>query len=81
MLALPGVFRGALDVRAREINEEMKIAAAEAIAEAISADELAGDCLVPSVFNGLVATAVAAAVARSAEATGIACRRRWVASA
>ena len=75
VLAFPGVFRGALDVRAREINEEMKVAAAHAIAETIPGDELFADYVVPSVFNREVAPAVAAAVARAAEATGVARRR------
>src|SRR5215208_1478567 len=76
VLAFPGVFRGALDVRAREINEEMKVAAAHAIAETIADTELAADYIVPSVFNRAVAPAVAAAVARTAEQTGVARRRR-----
>jgi malate dehydrogenase (oxaloacetate-decarboxylating) len=80
VLAFPGVFRGALDVRASEINEPMKIAAATAIAETIGADELTGDYIIPSVFDRTVAPAVAAAVARAAEDTGVARRRRSVAS-
>ncbi|QDR81531.1 NAD(P)-dependent malic enzyme [Sporomusa termitida] len=68
----PGLFRGALDVRARQINEEMKLAAAYAIANIIPADELSEDYVVPNVFNPLVAPAVAAAVARAAMATGVA---------
>jgi malate dehydrogenase (oxaloacetate-decarboxylating) len=75
VLAFPGVFRGALDVRAREINEEMKVAAAHAIAETIADTELSADYIVPSVFNRAVAPAVAAAVARAAEETGVARRR------
>ena len=75
VLAFPGVFRGALDVRAREINEEMKVAAAHAIAETIADTELAADYIVPSVFNRAVAPAVAAAVAHAAEQTGVARRR------
>jgi malate dehydrogenase (oxaloacetate-decarboxylating) len=74
VLAFPGVFRGALDVRARTINGEMEVAAARAIAETISADELSADYIVPSVFNRAVAPAVAAAVAEAAEATGVARR-------
>jgi malate dehydrogenase (oxaloacetate-decarboxylating) len=81
VLAFPGVFRGALDVRAREIDEEMKVAAANAIAGVIAPDELAADYIVPSVFNRAVAPSVAAAVARAAEATGTARRHRSVASA
>jgi malate dehydrogenase (oxaloacetate-decarboxylating) len=74
VLAFPGVFRGALDVRARAIDERMKVAAAHAIADAISPDELAADYVVPSVFNRSVARAVAAAVAAAAEASGLARR-------
>jgi malate dehydrogenase (oxaloacetate-decarboxylating) len=76
VLAFPGVFRGALDVRAREINEEMKVAAAHAIADTIADTELSADYIVPSVFNRAVAPAVATAVARAAEETGVARRRR-----
>ena len=75
VLAFPGVFRGALDVRAREINEEMKVAAAHAIAGTISDTQLSADYIVPSVFNRAVAPAVAAAVAQAAEETGVARRR------
>jgi malate dehydrogenase (oxaloacetate-decarboxylating) len=70
VLAFPGVFRGALDVRACEINREMELAAAEAIARTIPDDELAADYIVPSVFNRNVAPAVAAAVAEAADRTG-----------
>jgi malate dehydrogenase (oxaloacetate-decarboxylating) len=76
VLAFPGVFRGALDVRAREINEEMKVAAAHAIAGTIAEGELSPDYIVPSVFNRAVAPAVAAAVAEAAEGTGVARKRR-----
>ncbi|HEX6057396.1 MAG TPA: NAD-dependent malic enzyme [Gemmatimonadaceae bacterium] len=76
VLAFPGVFRGALDVRARTINEEMKVAAAHALAGTISAKELSADYIVPSVFNRAVAPAVAAAVAQAAEATGVARKHR-----
>ena len=62
VLAFPGVFRGALDVRASAINEEMKLAAAEAIAAVVKPDELSEEYVVPSVFNRDVAPAVAAAV-------------------
>src|SRR5436305_6327588 len=72
VLAFPGVFRGALDVRARTINSEMELAAARAIAQTIADDELSADYIVPSVFNRAVAPAVAAAVAEAAEATGVA---------
>ena len=74
VLAFPGVFRGALDVRARTINGEMELAAARAIAQTIGDDELSADYIVPSVFNRAVAPAVAAAVAEAAEATGVARR-------
>ena len=63
VLAFPGVFRGALDVRATTINEEMKLAAAQAIAKVIPADELHADYVIPSVFNRRVAESVADAVA------------------
>jgi malate dehydrogenase (oxaloacetate-decarboxylating) len=76
VLAFPGVFRGALDVRASAIDEDMKLAAAEAIAGVIPADDLLPDYIVPSVFNRDVAEAVAAAVARAAEASGVARRPR-----
>jgi malate dehydrogenase (oxaloacetate-decarboxylating) len=74
VLAFPGVFRGALDVRARTINGEMELAAARAIAQTIAPGELSADYIVPSVFNRAVAPAVAAAVAEAAEATGVARR-------
>jgi malate dehydrogenase (oxaloacetate-decarboxylating) len=74
VLAFPGVFRGALDVRARTINEEMKLAAAQAIAAAVPEDELHAEYIIPSVFNREVVKAVAAAVARAAEASGVARR-------
>jgi malate dehydrogenase (oxaloacetate-decarboxylating) len=74
VLAFPGVFRGALDVRARAINEEMKLAAAEAIAGVIADDELGAEYIIPSVFNHQVVEAVAAAVADAAVATGVARR-------
>jgi malate dehydrogenase (oxaloacetate-decarboxylating) len=66
VLAFPGIFRGALDVRARSIEPEMELAAAHAIASTIPADELAADYIVPSVFNRSVAPAVAAAVSGAA---------------
>jgi malate dehydrogenase (oxaloacetate-decarboxylating) len=74
VLAFPGVFRGALDVRAGTINSEMELAAARAIAQTIADDELSADYVVPSVFNRAVAPAVAAAVVEAAEATGVARR-------
>jgi malate dehydrogenase (oxaloacetate-decarboxylating) len=75
VLAFPGVFRGALDVRASEIDERMKLAAAEAIAGVIRPVELEADYVIPSVFNREVAPAVAVAVAEAAEASGVARRR------
>jgi malate dehydrogenase (oxaloacetate-decarboxylating) len=66
VLAFPGVFRGALDVRARDITPEMEVAAAHAIASVIPEDELSADYIIPSVFNRAVAPAVAAAVADAA---------------
>ena len=68
VLAFPGVFRGALDVRARDIDETMKVAAAHAIASTIAPDELSADYIVPSVFNRAVAPAVAEAVASASRA-------------
>jgi malate dehydrogenase (oxaloacetate-decarboxylating) len=74
VLCFPGIFRGALDVRAREINEEMKLAAAEAMANVISEEELSEDYIIPSVFDERVAPAVAEAVAETAKETGMARR-------
>ena len=71
VLAFPGVFRGAFDVRASDINEEMKIAAARALA-ALVEDRLAPDCIVPAAFDPRVCPAVAAAVAQAARDTGVA---------
>jgi len=68
----PGLFRGAIDVRARQINEAMKLAAVYAIAELIPEGELREDYVVPNVFDNRVAPAVAAAVARAAIETGVA---------
>ena len=76
VLAFPGVFRGALDVRASTIDEGMKLAAARAIAASIADDELLAEYIVPSVFNRDVTKAVAAAVAAAAEASGVARRPR-----
>ena len=75
VLAFPGIFRGALDVRARTITEGMEVAAGHALA-AIIGDALAADYIVPSVFNRDVAPAVAAAVAAAAEADGVARKAR-----
>jgi malate dehydrogenase (oxaloacetate-decarboxylating) len=72
VLCFPGIFRGALDVRAREITEEMKMAAARGIASIVSDAELREDYIIPSVFNRDVADAVAAAVADQAKAQGAA---------
>jgi malate dehydrogenase (oxaloacetate-decarboxylating) len=66
VLAFPGIFRGALDARAVDITEAMKVAAAEAIAGVIPLDQLSTDYIVPSVFNRDVAPSVAAAVAAAA---------------
>lgn len=72
VLAFPGIFRGALDVRATHINEEMKIAAVEAIASLVSEDELSADYVIPAPFDKRVAPAVAKAVAKAAMETGVA---------
>jgi len=72
VLAFPGIFRGALDVRATHINEEMKIAAVEAIAGLIKPDELHADYVIPGPFDSRVAPEVAAAVAKAAMETGVA---------
>jgi malate dehydrogenase (oxaloacetate-decarboxylating) len=74
VLAFPGIFRGALDCRARRITEGMKVAAARAISEMVGADELAEDYIIPSAFNRDVAPSVAAAVAEAARAEGVAQR-------
>jgi malate dehydrogenase (oxaloacetate-decarboxylating) len=71
-LAFPGVFRGALDVRAREVNDEMKMAAAHAIADLVSPHELNAEMLIPDSLDLRVAPRVAAAVAGAAIATGVA---------
>ena len=72
VLAFPGVFRGALDVRASTINKEMELAAANAIAAVVEAEHLAADYVIPSVFNKEVAPAVARAVSAAAIRTGVA---------
>lgn len=69
-LGFPGIFRGVLDVRARDINEEMKLAAANALA--LLVPEPSDDCIIPSIFDHRVAPSVACAVARSAMDTGVA---------
>ena len=76
VLAFPGVFRGALDVRATTITKEMEVAAAHAIASAIAPDELGHEYVIPSVFNRDVAPRVAAAVSEAAELSGVARRPR-----
>ncbi|HSP01885.1 MAG TPA: NAD-dependent malic enzyme [Acidimicrobiales bacterium] len=73
VLAFPGIFRGALDAKATDITEGMKLAAAEAIADAIPMSELRPDFIIPSVFDATVAPRVAAAVAEAAVAEGV-CR-------
>ena len=72
VLAFPGIFRGALDVRASDINDEMKIAAAEAIASVIPESELTPDYIIPDSFNPHVKDAVAEAVKAAARRTGVA---------
>lgn len=72
VLAFPGIFRGALDVRASDINEEMKIAAAKAIASLVSDDELNPDYILPAAFDERVGKAVADAVAQAARDSGVA---------
>jgi malate dehydrogenase (oxaloacetate-decarboxylating) len=74
VLCFPGIFRGALDVRAREINEEMKLAAARAIAGVITEEELSEDYIIPSVFDERVAPAVAETVAGAGKESGMARR-------
>lgn len=72
VLAFPGIFRGALDVRASDINDEMKIAAAEAIASIIKDDELNEEYIIPDAFDKRVAEYVSKAVAKAARDTGVA---------
>ena len=72
VLAFPGIFRGTFDVRASEINEEMKMAAANALASLISDDELSEDYIIPKAFDKRVGPAVAKAVAQAAIDTGVA---------
>ena len=72
VLAFPGIFRGALDVRATDINEEMKLAAARALAEIIPEEELSADYIIPKPFDPRVAPAVARAVAEAARESGVA---------
>ena len=72
VLAFPGIFRGALDVLASDINDQMKIAAAYALAELVSEDELCADYVLPAAFDPRVGPAVAKAVAKAARDTGVA---------
>ena len=72
VLAFPGIFRGALDARARDINDRMKLAAAQALAGLIPPEELREDNIIPSAFDKRVAPAIAAAVAEAARETGVA---------
>ena len=72
VLAFPGIFRGTFDVRASDINEEMKMAAAQALAELIPADELSADYIIPKAFDPKVGPAVAKAVAEAAKKSGVA---------
>jgi malate dehydrogenase (oxaloacetate-decarboxylating) len=74
VLCFPGIFRGALDIRAREISEDMKLAAARAIADVIPEESLSEDYVIPSVFDERVAPAVAETVAQAAKENGIARR-------
>ena len=72
VLAFPGIFRGAFDVRAKDINDEMKLAASRALAELITDEELSEDYIIPKAFDPIVGKAVAAAVADAARKTGVA---------
>lgn len=72
VLAFPGIFRGALDVRASDINDEMKVAAAYALADLVSDDELNADYILPAAFDPHVKDAVAKAVAQAAKKSGVA---------
>ena len=72
VLAFPGVFRGAFDVRASDINEEMKVAAVHALAGLVGPEELSPDYIIPAAFDPRVCPAVAQAVAEAAKRTGAA---------
>jgi malate dehydrogenase (oxaloacetate-decarboxylating) len=72
VLAFPGIFRGALDVRASDINDEMKLAAAYAIADLVSPEELKPEFVIPDAFDPRVGKAVAAAVSAAARKSGVA---------
>jgi len=76
VLCFPGFFRGLLDSRARSVNDEMKVAAARALAACVTRGELSAEYIIPSVFNKSVAPAVAEGVAKAAHETGMARRRR-----
>jgi malate dehydrogenase (oxaloacetate-decarboxylating) len=76
VLCFPGIFRGAIDVEATDINEEMKLAAASAIASVVSEAELCEDYIIPGVFNPRVVELVAPAVAKAAIATGVARKKK-----
>ena len=71
VLAFPGIFRGALDVRASDINEAMKVAASEALADLVG-DQLSEDYIIPAAFDPRVGPAVAKAVAEAARKSGVA---------
>ena len=71
VLAFPGIFRGAFDVRASDINEEMKMAAAQALADLVG-DDLSADYIIPAAFDPRVGPAVAKAVAEAARRSGVA---------
>ena len=75
VLCFPGLFRGVLDVRASDINDEMKLAAANAISSVVTAEELCGDYIIPSVFDRRVSKAVSKAVSKSAKESGVARRQ------
>jgi len=72
VLAFPGIFRGALDVRARDINDEMKVAASLAIASLVSDEELTAEYIIPKAFDERMGKAVAKAVAKAAVESGVA---------
>ena len=72
MLAFPGIFRGALDVRAETINDEMKMAASYAIASLVSDEELSPDYIIPPAFDPRIGETVAKAVAKAAKDSGVA---------
>ena len=72
VLVFPGLFRGALDVRARDINQEMKLAASRALADLVSPEELNSEYVLPAPFDPRVGPAVAKAVAQAARDSGVA---------